>query len=105
MPIDPDEVKTSEELEEDDELLEQALSNLMSFIEEETTHYAFIPDPRNEDDYDTYEYGTEPIPFDDTWGHASQETSQQSSFVLDPDYYEFTENSVQPLLEEGDSCQ
>lgn len=25
-------------------------------------------DPRNEADYDTYEYGTEPIPGDQTWG-------------------------------------
>ena len=24
-------------------------------------------DPRNEVDYDTYEYGTEPIPGDQTW--------------------------------------
>ena len=25
-------------------------------------------DPRNEDDYDTWEYGTEPLPHDHTWG-------------------------------------
>ena len=24
-------------------------------------------DPRNEDDYDTWDYGTEPIPGDHTW--------------------------------------
>lgn len=24
-------------------------------------------DPRNEDDYDTFEYGTEPLPGDHTW--------------------------------------
>ena len=24
-------------------------------------------DPRNEDDYDTWEYGTEPVPGDHTW--------------------------------------
>ena len=24
-------------------------------------------DPRNEEDYDTWEYGTEPIPQDHTW--------------------------------------
>jgi hypothetical protein len=24
-------------------------------------------DPRNEEDYDTWEYGTEPIPGDQTW--------------------------------------
>ena len=24
-------------------------------------------DPRNEDDYDTWEYGTEPVPGDNTW--------------------------------------
>ena len=24
-------------------------------------------DPRNEEDYDTWEYGTEPIPFEEVW--------------------------------------
>jgi hypothetical protein len=27
-------------------------------------------DPRNEEDYDTWEYGTEPIPGDHTWHEA-----------------------------------
>lgn len=26
-------------------------------------------DPRNEDSYDTWEYGTEPLPHDNTWQH------------------------------------
>lgn len=26
-------------------------------------------DPRNDDDYDTFEYGTEPLPKDKTWVH------------------------------------
>jgi hypothetical protein len=52
---------------EEQELLDQALSNLQSFIEDNTTHYAFVEDPRNEDDYDTFEYGTEPLPGDQTW--------------------------------------
>ena len=26
-------------------------------------------DPRNEDDFDTWEYGTEPLPGDDTWAN------------------------------------
>lgn len=52
---------------EEQELLDQAISNLQSFIEDNTTHYAFVEDPRNEDDYDTFEYGTEPLPHDDTW--------------------------------------
>lgn len=52
---------------EEQELLSQALSNLQSFIEEETTHYVFVEDPRNDEDYDTFEYGTEPLPGDETW--------------------------------------
>jgi len=52
---------------EEQALLDQALSNLQSFIEDNTTHYAFVEDPRNEDDYDTFEYGTEPLPGDQTW--------------------------------------
>lgn len=26
-----------------------------------------VYDPRNEEDYDTFEYGTEPLPNDSTW--------------------------------------
>jgi len=26
-----------------------------------------VSDPRNEEDFDTWEYGTEPIPHDKTW--------------------------------------
>ena len=29
-------------------------------------------DPRNEDDYDTWEYGTEPVPGDHTWKKQSE---------------------------------
>lgn len=58
---------------EEQELLDQALSNLQSFIEDNTTHYAFVEDPRNEDDYDTFEYGTEPLPGDQTWKKSDDE--------------------------------
>ena len=30
-----------------------------------------VSDPRNEDDYDTWEYGTEPVPGDSTWKRES----------------------------------
>lgn len=52
---------------EEEELLAQALSNLQEFIESETTHYVLVEDPRNDQDYDTFEYGTEPLPGDQTW--------------------------------------
>ena len=29
-----------------------------------------VYDPRNEEDYDTFEYGTEPLPNDSTWAQA-----------------------------------
>ena len=28
-------------------------------------------DPRNDQDYDTFEYGTEPLPYDRTWRRRS----------------------------------
>lgn len=52
---------------EEKELLAQALCNLQNFIENETTHYVLVEDPRNDEDYDTFEYGTEPLPNDQTW--------------------------------------
>lgn len=66
-------MSTPEELSpEEKELLEQALSNLQEFIASETTHYEFIEDPRNEEDYDTFEYGTEPLPGDKTWKKSEE---------------------------------
>jgi len=55
---------------EEEALLKQALQNLGAFI---TKHgqpqYVFFDemDPRNEDDYDTWDVGMEPIPGDQTW--------------------------------------
>ena len=40
---------------EEQELLDSAIKNLQSFIEDNTTHYAFVEDPRNDEDYDTFE--------------------------------------------------
>lgn len=58
---------------EEKELLAQALSNLQEFIEVETTHYVLVEDPRNDQDYDTFEYGTEPLPGDQTWKKSEAE--------------------------------
>ena len=41
------------------------------------THSQDSPsDPRNEEDYDTWEYGTEPIPHDPTWADKEEITKQ-----------------------------
>lgn len=62
--------------EEEQQLLNDAISNLTSFIEEQTTHYVFVEDdPRNDEDYDTYEYGTEPLPGDETWVNTEKSQS------------------------------
>ncbi len=37
---------------------------------------ATSPDPRNEDDFDTWTYGTEPIPNDPTWITPMNPTAQ-----------------------------
>ncbi len=60
---------------EEEDLLSQALSNLQEFIEAETTHYVFVEDPRNDEDYDTFEYGTEPLPGDQTWKNSNEPPS------------------------------
>jgi len=60
----------------DDQLLALALGNLGSYIETNTQHYKLIEeDPRNEDDYSTWEYGTEPLPHDHTWHSTSVDVS------------------------------
>jgi len=67
-------MEMSDELSpEEQELLNQAITNLQSFIETETTHYVFVEDPRNDENYDTFEYGTEPLPGDQTWSKSENE--------------------------------
>jgi hypothetical protein len=59
---------------EEEQLLQQALQNLGAFITEHgQPQYVFFDDndPRNEDDFDTWEYGTEPLPHDHTWHSTS----------------------------------
>ena len=36
-------------------------------------------DPRNEEDYDTWEYGTEPLPNDHTWEKKSLESYKEAA--------------------------
>jgi hypothetical protein len=38
-----------------------------------------LSDPRNEDDFDTWEYGTEPLPGDDTWVNLLDKADQQGN--------------------------
>ena len=68
----------SELTPEEQELLDGAIKNLQSFIETETTHYVFVEDPRNDEDYDTYEYGTEPLPGDQTWKESSKSSLDET---------------------------
>jgi len=56
----------------DDQLLAMAMANIGDFIHDNSPHYVLIEDdPRNEEDYDTWAYGTEPLPHDHTWKHHS----------------------------------
>jgi len=53
---------------EEEQLLIDALKNLGQFIDDNSPQYILMDkDPRNEDDYDTWDVGMEPIPGDTTW--------------------------------------
>jgi hypothetical protein len=56
---------------EEEQLLAMALANLGEYMHDNSPHYVLIEDPRNEDDFDTWSYGTEPLPNDHTWQHTS----------------------------------
>jgi hypothetical protein len=61
---------------EEEALLQQALQNLGAYITEQgQPQYILFEDndPRNEDDFDTWDYGTEPLPHDHTWRSTSIE--------------------------------
>ena len=36
-----------------------------------------FPDPRNDEDYDTFLYGTEPIPGDESWTSKKKEEEEE----------------------------
>ena len=65
---------------EEERLLAMAMANLGEYIHDNSPHYILIEeDPRNEDDYDTWDYGTEPLPRDHTWQHTSIDVSVSPS--------------------------
>ena len=69
---------------EEEALLQQALQNLGAYITEHgQPQYVLIDDsdPRNEDDYSTWEYGTEPLPRDHTWRSTSIDVSPSNEGV------------------------
>jgi hypothetical protein len=55
----------------DDQLLAMAMANLGEYIHDNSPHYVLIEDPRNEDDYDSWQYGMEVLPQDHTWQSTS----------------------------------
>ena len=63
----------------EEQLLAMALANLGEYIHDHSPHYILIEDPRNEEDYDTWDYGTEPLPHDHTWYHTSIDVSVNPS--------------------------
>jgi hypothetical protein len=68
----------------DDQLLGMALSNLGEYIHDNSPHYVLIEeDPRNEDDYDTWGYGTEPLPHDHTWRSTAVDVSPSNGSVVE----------------------
>jgi hypothetical protein len=55
----------------DEQLLAMAMANIGEYIHDNSPQYILIEDPRNEDDFDTWSYGTEPLPYDHTWRSTS----------------------------------
>lgn len=64
----------------DEQLLAMAMANVGEYIHDNSPHYVLIEDdPRNEDDYDSWQYGMEVLPHDHTWRHTSIEVSVSPS--------------------------
>jgi|TARA_R110000772_G_scaffold106618_1_gene208689 hypothetical protein len=56
----------------DEQLLAMAMANLGEYMHDNSPHYVLIEeDPRNDEDYDTWEVGMEPLPYDHTWRSTS----------------------------------
>ena len=64
----------------DEQLLAMAMANLGEYIHDNSPHYVLMQnDPRNEDDYDSWQYGMEVLPHDHTWQHTSIDVSVSPS--------------------------
>ena len=55
----------------DEQLLAMAMANMGQYIHDNSPHYVLMTDPRNEDDYDSWQYGMEVLPSDHTWHSTS----------------------------------
>lgn len=69
---------------EEEQLLAMALANLGEYIHEHgTPKYILIDDndPRNEEDYDSWQYGMEVLPHDHTWQSNSIDVSPSKGDV------------------------
>jgi hypothetical protein len=71
----PDDDRLPELSTEDQRLLAMALANIGEYIHDNSPHYELIEDPRNDEDYDTWEVGMEPLPGDHTWRSTSIDVS------------------------------
>ena len=58
-------------------------------------------DPRNDDDYDTWEYGTEPLPGDEEWTNQSEEELEVYEDIVS--LYNLTQEERYSLQTEWDS--
>ena len=56
----------------DEQLLAMAVANMGEYIHDHSPRYVLVDeDPRNEEDYDSWQYGMEVLPHDHTWQSAS----------------------------------
>ena len=67
----------------DEQLLAMAMANIGEYIHDHSPHYVLIEDPRNEDDFDTWSYGTEPLPYDHTWRSTAVDISPSDADVTE----------------------
>jgi len=68
----------------DEQLLAMAMANLGEYLHDNSPHYELISeDPRNEDDYDSWQYGMEVLPKDHTWHSTSIDVSPSNADVTE----------------------
>jgi hypothetical protein len=77
----------------DEQLLAMAMANLGEYMHDNSPHYVLIEDDqRNEEDYDTWAYGTEPLPGDHTWRSTSVDVDVSPSPIISTNQLQVTFN-------------
>lgn len=77
----------------------EELNKMSEQIHSQDSHF----DPRNDEDYDTWEYGTEPLPGDEEWVNSDEDLDEKELYENIIARYELSQDERLEMQSEWDS--